>query len=74
MAASLASKDAELVLQANQIDVLQVQKVGGGSIAFEVFLRDLKTDSFRIIVPIWLVVHCHDQALGLWVMGGDGFT
>ena len=63
--------DAELVLQADHVDVAEVQKIGGAVVAVELLLRDFEAHFRRIVVALGLVVDGDDGALRLRIVADD---
>ncbi len=64
-AARLAAEDSELVLEADHIDGVHVEEVGGAPVGGEVRLGDLEADAGRIVVPCADLVHRQDEAVGV---------
>jgi hypothetical protein len=60
MSARLAPEDAELVLQARDLKLARVEKVGGALVGGRLVIGDLETDDGRILVRAALIVHGHD--------------
>ena len=66
------SEDAELVLQADDVHVADVEEVRGTQIGRQVLLLNLKANHFRVLVATRNVVDRHRQALALGMRAGDG--
>ena len=58
-----AAINAEFMLQANDIDIREVQKIGRSPIGGKLLLLNFKAYLGRIIVSAFDVVHRHDDAL-----------
>ena len=51
------AENAELVLQADDVHVADVEEIGGAQIGRQVLLLNLEANHFRILVATFLVVH-----------------
>ena len=67
----LAAEDAVLVLQRDDVDVAEVEKVGRAAIGIEVLLLELELHFPRVVVAFGDVVDRHDAAVDRRVLGGD---
>ena len=74
MAAGAPAEDAVLVLQAHEIDVVDVQEVGGAAIGVDVLLRQFEADAGRIVVARLGVVDGQGDARRLDALDGDGLA
>ena len=66
------AENAELVLQADDVHVADVEEVRGAQIGRQVLLLNLEADHFRVLVAARNVVDRHGQALALGMRAGDG--
>ena len=67
-----SAEDAELVLQADDVHVADVEKVRGAEIGRQVLFFNLKTNHFRVFIAAFDVVDRHRETLALRMRGGDG--
>src|ERR1700693_1075931 len=67
-----STENAELVLQADDVDVADVEKVRGAQIGGEVLFLNLETNHLRVFVATRNVVDRDGQALALGMGGCDG--
>ena len=74
MAARPPAEDAVLVLQAHEVDVVDIQEVGGAAIGVDILFRQFKANAGRIGVAGFDVVDGQRDAGGLAVFGGDGLA
>ena len=65
VAAGRSAENAELVLQADNVDIADVQEIGGAQIGGQVLLLNLEANHFRIIVAAWNVID-GDREAWLW--------
>ncbi len=63
VAAGLTTKNAELVLQADDVELLRVEKVGGAYIFFQIRIIDLQAHFGRIVVGVAMIGHGDDDGL-----------
>ncbi|QDV06244.1 hypothetical protein Poly30_17510 [Planctomycetes bacterium Poly30] len=61
--ARTAPEDPVLVLDADHVDGVDVQEVGGAAIGSELALLDLEAHRVRVVVPLSHVVHRQDEAI-----------
>ena len=71
MTAGRPAENAELVLQADDVHVADVEEVGGAQIGRQVLFLNLKVNYFRILVAAFDVVHRHRETLALRMRGLD---
>src|SRR5262249_42135783 len=71
VAAGRASEDAELVLQAEDIRVAEVQEVCRPHVRVEVLLIDLESHLWRIVVSIQNVIDRYHEGIGGWIPAGQ---
>lgn len=71
MASRLPTKDAVLVLQANDFNVIDVQEVGGAEVFRHLGLFDLKTNGRRIRVMLSAIIHSDHKAVEIREFAGD---
>ena len=71
MAALLSAEDSKFVLQAHDVDIADIEKIGRAKVRREVLFLDLETNHLRILVAAGYVVHGNSQALALRVGRGD---
>jgi hypothetical protein len=74
MAAGRPAVDAILVLQADQINAVDIEEVGGAAIRVDIFLGQFKTNAGWIGVTGPGVVDGQGNAGGAIIFGGDGLT
>ena len=67
--AGRSAKDSEFVLEAQNIRVAEVEKVGGAAVSLQVFFGYFKPDFGRIIVALWPVGYRNDRDIGAWDIG-----
>ena len=72
VAAGRPAENAELVLQADDVHVADVEEIRRAQIGRQVLLLDLEANHFRIIVAARNVVDRHGEALALRIRAGDG--
>ena len=72
MTAGRPAENAELVLQADDVHVADVEEVRGAQIGRQVLLLNLEANHFRVLVATWNVVDRHGEALALGMRAGDG--
>ena len=58
--ARLAAEDAELVLQAGDLELILVEKIGCACVGGGRVIVDLELNDRGILVRAALIVHCHD--------------
>src|SRR5580704_14469380 len=66
------AKNAELVLQTDDIHIADIEKVRGAQIRRQVLLVNLEADHFRVVVTTFDVIDGHTEALTLGMRGSDG--
>ena len=66
------AENAELVLQADDVHVADVQEVRGAQIGRQVLLLNLEANYFRVLVATLNVVDRHCETLALGMRGCDG--
>ena len=66
------AENAELVLQADDVHVADVEEVRGAQIGRQVLLLNLKANHFRVFVAALDIVHRHRETLALRMRGCDG--
>ena len=71
VAAGLPAEDAVLELQAHQIDVVDVQEVGGAPVGVDVLLGQLEANAGRIVVAGLGVVDGQGDARRFGICRGD---
>ncbi|OGL39339.1 MAG: hypothetical protein A2043_01480 [Candidatus Schekmanbacteria bacterium GWA2_38_9] len=74
MAACQPAEDAIFVLQAHEVNVVDIQKVGGAVIRVNIFLSQLKPNAGRIGVTSLDIIDRQGNAGCLTILGGDGLT
>ncbi len=74
MTARTPTEDAIFVLQAYEVDVIDIQKVGGAAIRVDVLLCQFKSNAGRIGVAGLDVVDGQGNARCVTVFGRDGFA
>ena len=74
MAAGAPAEDAIFELQADQIDAVDIQEIGGAPIGLEIFLGQFEAHTRGIGIAILDVVDRHGDAGRVAVFGGDGFA
>ena len=72
MTAGGPAENAELVLQADDVHVADVEEVRGAQIGRQVLLLNLEANHFRVLVATWNVVDRHREALALRDARCDG--
>ena len=72
MTAGGPAENAELVLQADDVHVADVEEVRGAQIGRQVLLLNLEANHFRVLVAAWNVVDRNGEALALGMRAGDG--
>ncbi len=55
------------MLQANDIDIADVEKIGGAQVAGKILLVNLKSHDLRILISCFGVVHRNAETLTLWI-------
>ena len=65
MAAGRSAENAELVLQADDIHIADVQEVRGPQVGRQVLLFDLEANYFRIFIAVLDVIDRHAETLAL---------
>jgi hypothetical protein len=71
LASGLAPEYPELVLQAEDVEALSIQKVRGSCVILCIVLPDLQSDLRRIVVGLTCVRHGHDGGLDVRACAGD---
>ncbi len=66
------AENAELVLQADDVHVADVEEVRGTQIGRQVLLLNLEANYFRILVATFNVIDRHRETLALGMRGRDG--
>src|ERR1039457_953029 len=66
------SVNAELVLQADDVDVANVEEVGGAQVGRQVLLLNLKANHLGVLVATRNIVDRHGEALALGMRAGNG--
>ena len=74
VAARPPAKNSIFELQANEIDVVDIQEIGGASIRLNIFFRQFKSNAGRVSVAAFDVVDGQRDARGVAVFGGDGLA
>jgi hypothetical protein len=74
MASGRASVDPELMLDAKQVGVVEVQEIGAAPVGIEILLQEFEADAGRVVVPLRAVVHRPDIAFGAGGGGGHRFA
>jgi hypothetical protein len=74
MAAARASKNSELVLQAKNINVYEIQEIRRPPVCGDILLGNFETDFGRVIVSLGVISHGDYRALQVGVLGGDCFA
>ena len=72
MAAGRPAENAELVLQADDVHVADVEEVRGAQIGRQVLLLNLEANHFRVFVATLNVIDRHGEALALGMRGCHG--
>ena len=72
MAARGPAENAELVLQADDVDIADVEEIRGAQIGGQVLLLNLEANHFRIFVAALNVIDRHREALALGMRACDG--
>jgi hypothetical protein len=67
--AGLSAKDSKFVLDAQNIRVAEVEKVGGAAVSQQVLFGYFKPDFGRIVVALRPVVYCNDRTLERGILG-----
>jgi hypothetical protein len=63
MAPGFASIDTELVLHAEDVSIVEVEKVGGSAIGIQILFPQLETDSIIVGIGVRSIVDCSDIAV-----------
>jgi hypothetical protein len=71
MAPRLTAVDAVLVLQRNDVDIAEVEKVGRPAVGIEILLLEFELHFSRVIVSSGNVVDRHDAAVDRGILSGD---
>ena len=71
MAAARAPKDSEFVLQAEHIDVNQIQKIGRPPVRGDVLFRNFETHFGRIVISLGAIGHRNNRTLQSRILRGD---
>jgi hypothetical protein len=71
IAAIRASKDSEFVLQAEDINVYQIQKIGRTPVRGDILFRNFEAHLGRIIVSPRAIGHRNNRTLQARVLRGD---
>ena len=74
MAARGAPVDPELMLDAEQIGVVEIQVVRRPPVGVEVFLLDFELHALRIVVPVRAIIDGNDVAVRRRMCGADGLA
>jgi hypothetical protein len=74
VAAGPSAEDAIFVLQADEIDIVDVQEVGSAAIRVDVLFRQFETHTRWIGVTLFGVVNGQGNAGGARIFGGDGLA
>lgn len=74
MAARWPTEDTILVLQAHQINTVDIEEVGGAAIRVDIFLRQFKANAGRIGVTGLDIVDGQGDAARVTILGGDSLT
>jgi hypothetical protein len=69
---SWPAENAELMLQANDVHVTDVEKVRGTEIGRQVLLLNFEANYVGVLVATWNVVNRDGEALALGVCASDG--
>ena len=73
MSAGRAAIDTKLMLQANDIDAADIEKVRSPQVGREIFLVDLEAyEAGRIFVAFFNVIDRYTKAMCLGIRRGDG--
>ena len=72
MTAGRAAENAELVLQADNVHIADVEEVRRAQIGRQVLLLNLETNHVRVFVAAFDVVDRHGETLALGIHSGDG--
>ena len=70
MTARRTAVDAKLMLHAQHIHIVEVQKVRRASIGVDILLHELKAHAWGILVALHAVIHRSHIALRLWRCSG----
>ena len=62
------------MLQTNQINIVDIEKVGGAAIGVDIFLHQFKANARRIGIASLGVVDGQGDAGGVIILGGDGLA
>src|SRR5579884_3182764 len=65
VSADRSPENTELMLQADNVNVADIQKVGGAQIRRQVLLLNFEANHLRVVVSSGDVVHGHAEALAL---------
>ncbi len=68
VAADRASENAELMLQANDVHIADVEKISRPQVRRQVLFFDLEANHFWIVVPALYVVDRNAKALALRIL------
>jgi hypothetical protein len=74
MAAGGSPVDAELVLDRDYLDVIDVEEVSRAPIGIEFLFVDFKSHLRRIIITLGSIIDCAHHALALRVLHSNSFT
>ncbi|HWR54665.1 MAG TPA: hypothetical protein VN428_26390 [Bryobacteraceae bacterium] len=66
------AENAELMLQADDVHIADVEEVRRAQIGRQVLLLNFEANHLRVLVATGNVVHRHGEALALWVCASDG--
>ena len=66
MAASSPPIDAELMLYAEQVGIVEVQEICHPPVGAQILLRDLKAHARWVGVAFRAVIDCPDKAIPTW--------
>jgi hypothetical protein len=72
VAASGSAENSVLVLQADHVDIVEVQELSGLSIRFQLVLSERPSDARRIVISFFRVVYRERQQSSGTVLGGYG--
>src|SRR5437588_2324465 len=67
-----APEYTELVLQADDIHVTDIEEIRGTKIGRKVLFLNLVADYLRVIIATLNVIYGNRKTLGLWMHSGDG--
>src|SRR6202040_3846481 len=74
VASSRSAVDSKFVLNRDDFDVVDIQKVGSPAVGIELDLVNLKSDPGRIIIAFRMIIHCADDALAIRKFRGHGLA